>query len=681
MDINSVGDISTITSGYSAEQRLPASMAPSSNATIYWWLKATDVAGNVGVSDRQPTVSGFADPCDSDAFVAFGSTLAGKNIVSPAAVAGCQPFAVLADFSAPGLTFAITGSWWDGTKTTTDKTEMDVAKASNTSVRVDFDEDLDGTSVHASDFDVAGSAPLAVAWHSGRKQSVFLTVPALASNARPQIDLVAEVRDAAGNPATTGTISVSTDGIAPTLNVTVTGTAASRPVTTGLVTITIVADEDVGQPMVQVNKVLDASATTSALATPTMVAGAQIDPRTYEATYTGVSAGLYNVYATAKDTTAANQRTIGVNTGPIDVTSNSDDALFEVDTDLTTPILGLANPNDPSGYLIVNFQHEGSEYGLDANGAASTDPSAVTTSYDTHATTTILAAALDAVDILGSLTTSDEILYRHLPSGLTTGAHTVEVTARDSAGNQKQFSETFTVTNLTPVVDAGPDLAVNEGSALIFSQTSYTDANEPDTHTAVVDWGDGATSTATVNKSGAAGTLSASHVYVDDEGSPFTVTVTVTDNVNVSGTDSFLVTVNNLNPTVNAGGDQQVATGTPVTLAPATFGDVGVQDTHSAVIVWGDGTHDAGTINQNNQTIAASHTYAANGQFPVTVIAIDDDGGYAVDTFTATVGSGNSIPTVAIGTVTMLIIIAVALGVMLAVRLRRKTAAMGMRPV
>jgi hypothetical protein len=77
-------------------------MAPSSNATIYWWLKATDVAGNVGVSDRQPTVSGFADPCDSDAFVAFGSTLAGKNIVSPAAVAGCQPFAVLADFSAPG---------------------------------------------------------------------------------------------------------------------------------------------------------------------------------------------------------------------------------------------------------------------------------------------------------------------------------------------------------------------------------------------------------------------------------------------------------------------------------------------------------------------------------------------------------------------------------------------------
>ena len=62
------------------------------------------------------------------------------------------------------------------------------------------------------------------------------------------------------------------------------------------------------------------------------------------------------------------------------------------------------------------------------------------------------------------------------------------------------------MTNLTSVVNAGPDVAVNEGSALAFSQTSYIDANEPDTHTA------------TVNKSGSTGTLSASHVYADDEG-------------------------------------------------------------------------------------------------------------------------------------------------------------------
>lgn len=676
VDANSLGVVSSISGGNHVRQQLPSGMAPSSDATVYWWLKGDDRAGNIAVSDRQPT----NDSCDSEAFATFGASLVGKDGGWTSDVVGCQPFSVRVDSSAPGLVSAVTGSWWDVAKTTTDKTETDAEQSKNTRIRVDFDGDLNGATIQASDFLVAGSAPSAAAWHSGRMQSVFLTVPALAADARPLIDLVAEVQDAAGNPTNTGSIAAAVDGIAPAITVTVTGNAASRPVTTGQVTISLVADEDVTVPVLQVAKVLDASASSTPLATPTVVLVAQIDPLTYQATYTGPSAGLYNVYATASDVTASNQRAVGENTGPIDVTSTTNAVLFEVDTDLTTPILGLANPNDPSGYLVMNFQNEGAEYGLDANGATTTDPSTVTTSYDTHATTTILAATLDAVDILGTLTTSDEILYRHLPSGLTTGAHTVEVTARDAAGNQNQFSETFTVTNLTSVVNAGPDVAVNEGSALAFSQTSYIDANEPDTHTAVVDWGDGVTSTATVNKSGSTGTLSASHVYADDEGSPYTVTITVTDNVDVSDTDSFLVTVNNLNPTVDAGGNQQIATGTVMNLAPATFGDLGVQDTHSALIVWGDGTHDAGTINQNNRTITASHLYATNGQFPVTVIAIGDDGGYSVDTFTATMGSGSSIPTVAIGTVTMLVIIAVALGVLLAARLRRKTASADMRP-
>jgi hypothetical protein len=89
--------------------------------------------------------------------------------------------------------------------------------------------------------------------------------------------------------------------------------------------------------------------------------------------------------------TASNLGATSVNVGLIDITSVTQSILFEVDTGIPTPTVGLENPSDPSR--------------------------------------------------------TDEKIFRHKPSGLNSGTHTVAVTAKDSAGNQKSFSASFTLSN------------------------------------------------------------------------------------------------------------------------------------------------------------------------------------------------------------------------------------------
>ena len=104
--------------------------------------------------------------------------------------------------------------------------------------------------------------------------------------------------------------------------------------------------------------------------------------------------------------------------------------------------------------------------------------------------------------------------------------------------------------NTAPTVDAGSDpAAFNQGGT--FSSTgSFTDPDD-DTWTGTVNWGDGTPeeALALVGK-----TFSLSHTYNQDiftlnDGSPFEVIVTINDETDDS-TDSVLVTVNNVSPTI-----------------------------------------------------------------------------------------------------------------------------------
>ncbi len=435
------GDTVAITSGFSVKVRLPSSLAPTDDATIYWWVQATDAALNFAVSDRLTQLDDEDDTCEPDDFPTTLNNLIGvdptlEDAGTVAAIASCQPNSIVVDFSAPTVVSAKTGPFFD---TDDDAIETAVTKAKNTSIQVTFSESLDGTTVQAFDFNVGGLVPLDALWFSDAKSSVFLSVASMAADARPEVKLVGEVKDTAGNPQTMGTVENALDGIAPTLTVTLTGTGGSRPVTDETITITIVADEDVSlnNQSVTVNRIVDETATGGAAfigsaSTPPAVLKAT---RTFEATFDPSTVGLYNVLVTASDATTGNIGVAGETGGPYDL-GDTDALLFEFDDGLPDPSIGFTSPDDPDTFLTISFAGEGTEY-------SSTDGG---TDFDTHNTVTITAASLDGVDITPLATTDDkEFLYK--ASGLTEGDHTVKVSATDIAGNEvEDFEATIEIT-------------------------------------------------------------------------------------------------------------------------------------------------------------------------------------------------------------------------------------------
>jgi len=188
------------------------------------------------------------------------------------------------------------------------------------------------------------------------------------------------------------------------------------------------------------------------------------------------------------------------------------------------------------------------------------------------------------------------------------GNYDVKVTVTDDDGASTSDTLEVTVNNVAPTVDAGADQTAEEGAVVSLAPATFNDKGTADIHTATIDWGDGIVEDGTVTESpsgppgsttGTDGTASfGTHVYADDGN--YAVKVTVTDDDGASISDTLEVTVNNVAPTVDAGADQTAEEGAVVSLAPATFNDLGTLDTHKATIDWGDGTSvDAGTVDES----------------------------------------------------------------------------------
>src|SRR5207249_1930356 len=167
------------------------------------------------------------------------------------------------------------------------------------------------------------------------------------------------------------------------------------------------------------------------------------------------------------------------------------------------------------------------------------------------------------------------------------GTYAVTLTVTDKDGGAGTGTLEVTVSNVAPTVSAGTDRSAVEGTAVTLTASSFNDKGTKDTHTATISWGDGtAPETGVVvetpfgppgSVTGANGTVSGSHTYKDN--GAFTVTVSVADNNGESASDTLVVTVTNVAPTVNAGADQLVTKGVPVNFA-GTFTDPGA-DTHA----------------------------------------------------------------------------------------------------
>ena len=125
------------------------------------------------------------------------------------------------------------------------------------------------------------------------------------------------------------------------------------------------------------------------------------------------------------------------------------------------------------------------------------------------------------------------------------GTFTISGFVTDAFGIQGGAGQNVTIQNVAPTV-ATPTCTVN---ALAASCTcTYTDPGTADTHTAVVDWGDGNQSTPTAS----GGTLTASHTYA--AGGNMTVGCTVTDDDGGVSATATTTIAPNATPVADHGG-------------------------------------------------------------------------------------------------------------------------------
>src|SRR5262249_10958694 len=96
----------------------------------------------------------------------------------------------------------------------------------------------------------------------------------------------------------------------------------------------------------------------------------------------------------------------------------------------------------------------------------------------------------------------------------------------------------------------------------------------------------------------------------------YTVTYTVTDKDGGVGTDTALITVNNVTPTVNVGANASIMPGNAVSRS-GSFADPGADNLWTATVDYGDGSGSQSlTLNADN-TFDLSHVYADPGDYSV----------------------------------------------------------------
>lgn len=206
------------------------------------------------------------------------------------------------------------------------------------------------------------------------------------------------------------------------------------------------------------------------------------------------------------------------------------------------------------------------------------------------------------------------------------GTYTVTLTATATTGGESTSASTVVVTNTAPSVGSVRANTGSEGSTQNLSVVA-SDPGTTDVLSYAWDFGDEGTAVTT--------TGATSHVWTDD--GVYRVTVTVTDGDGGSTTSSRNVTVTNVIPTITGVALPATANEGAAVRASATVTDPGVGDEQLWQWDWGDGTTSEGA--------EATHAYADNGTYFVTVSVDDGDGGN--DSSTQSITIRNVAPVIA----------------------------------
>ena len=249
-------------------------------------------------------------------------------------------------------------------------------------------------------------------------------------------------------------------------------------------------------------------------------------------------------------------------------------------------------------------------------------PTATLSSATAQKPTFTAPAVASNTDLVFSLTVTD-------PGGLVSAADTVTITVGD---------------NTAPVANAGADQTVAESAAVTLDAGASTD---PDSQTLTYAWTQTTGTNVTLSSAAAAKPTFTAPSGLSDNAA-LTFRLTVTDAGGLTATDTVTVTVvaaaNNQAPTANAGVDQTVAAGLPVTLDGN-----GSYDPEGETLTWA-WSQTAGPTVTLSSASADSPTFtapssAATLTFSLTVTA----GGKtsAADTVTITVTATANAPPVA----------------------------------
>jgi PKD repeat protein len=209
------------------------------------------------------------------------------------------------------------------------------------------------------------------------------------------------------------------------------------------------------------------------------------------------------------------------------------------------------------------------------------------------------------------------------------GVYTVTLTVTDSGGLTDVDYVVISV-NLPPVASAGPDQDVNIDGTVTFDASASTD----DTDTlATLNF------TWSFTYSGSARNLwGASPTFQFAEIGSYIVTLTVTDSIGVSSTDSMLVSVNGP-PTANAGPDQTVDAEDTVTFD----GSISSDDAVGSVLnyTW---NATVGSLTVTLYDVHPTYVFQVAGSYTFTLTVRDAGGLTSTDTMTVTVNPANAAP-------------------------------------
>ncbi len=333
--------------------------------------------------------------------------------------------------------------------------------------------------------------------------------------------------------------------------------------------------------------------------------------------FTPVGQGAYTVTFTATDTT----------TGTAAAQS------------ITVTSLNVA----PSNLTLTPSATKINENGSITLGGSFSDPGTL----KTHAVTINWGdgSANTTLNLAAGVTSFSGAGHQYLDNPVApNGTFPLAVTVADSTGATTQSTTAIEVDNVAPSnLELGQSATqLSENSPLTLSGT-FTDPGTLDTHTVVISWGDGGSTTINLN----AGVLSfsAPHSYQSPPLTPgmvtgpasgsYSITVNVTDKDGGSTSGSTSVAVSNVAPSnvILTPSAAKINVGDTLTLG-GSFTAVGAGDTHSVVISWGDGG--SSTINLNAGVLifsGAQHRYLnnsvgnPNGSYPIAVTVSDNFGG------------------------------------------------------